>query len=179
MYVYFDMDAPTYAQFPQGKEVNSTKAPISLELPVAASTAAQVPPIQGQVDFFNNQFNPATDTILVRGVFENPTKTGGGSRLRPGMFVRVKVTIGEPYKALVVPDQAILAKMGKKYVYVADQDNRVKEIPVVIGQLQEQGLRVIKQGQLQATDRVIVSRLLDIHLNQEILPVPLPPSTPK
>ena len=95
------------------------------------------------------------------------------------MFVRVKVSIGEPYKALVVPDQAILSKMGKKYVYVADEANRVKEIPVVIGQLQEQGLRVIKPGQLQATDRVIVTRLLDIQPKQEIQPVPRQPSTPK
>jgi multidrug efflux pump subunit AcrA (membrane-fusion protein) len=95
------------------------------------------------------------------------------------MFVRVKVSIGEPYQALVVPDRAILAKMGKKYLYVADEDNRVKEIPVFIGQLQEQGLRVIRPGGLNATDRVIVTRLLDIQPKQQIQPVPLQPSTSK
>jgi multidrug efflux system membrane fusion protein len=189
MYVYFDMDAPTYAQFHPDKDKEATKAPISLEPPVAASAAALVSPISGEVDFFNNQFNPATDTLLVRGIFDNPAKPQVGSRLRPGMFVRVKVTIGEPYEALVVPDQAILSKMGKKYVYVADQNNRVKELPVVIGQLKDQGLRVIrreqdpatgqfKPGQLSGTDRVIVSRLLDLHPNQEIVAVPQTPSAP-
>jgi len=178
MYVYFDMDAPTYAQFHQGKQEQPAKAPVSLELP-SGSSAAQPSQLLGDIDFFNNQFNPATDTLLVRGVFDNPTKKEGGSRLRPGMFVRVKVSIGEPFQALVVPDRAILSKMGKKYVYVADADNRVKEIPVVIGQLQEQGLRVIKSGPLKATDRVIVTRLLDIQPKQEIVPVPQQPPTPK
>ncbi|OAI49019.1 hypothetical protein AYO44_01050 [Planctomycetaceae bacterium SCGC AG-212-F19] len=181
MYVYFDMDAPTYAKFHQGKQETTAKAPISLEPPAGSSSSpgAQTSLVSGDIDFFNNQFNPATDTILVRGVFENAAKKEGGSRLRPGMFVRVKVSIGDPYQALVVPDQAILSKMGKKYVYVADAGNRVKEIPVVIGQLQEQGLRVIKPGQLTATDRVIVTRLLDIQPKQEIQPVPQQPSTPK
>jgi multidrug efflux system membrane fusion protein len=178
MFVYFDMDAPTYAQFNQGKQDKGAKTPISLELPASSAAAANAPPspVTGDIDFFNNQFNPATDTILVRGVFENPTKKEGGARMRPGMFVRVKVSIGDPYTALVVPDRAIISKMGKKYVYVADEDNRVKEIPVVIGQLQEQGLRVIKPGELTAKDRVIVTRLLDIQPKQEIVPVP--PSTP-
>jgi multidrug efflux system membrane fusion protein len=180
MYVYFDMDAPTYAQF-QGKQEKPTKAPITMELPTASSSATTTQPSQvtGEVDFFNNQFNPATDTILVRGIFDNPMKKEGGARLRPGMFVRVRVSIGEPYKALVVPDRAILAKMGKKYLYVVGDDNKVKELPVVIGQLQEQGLRVIRPGQLKATDRVIVTRLLDIQPNQEVQPNPLESSSEK
>jgi multidrug efflux system membrane fusion protein len=181
IYVYFDMDAPSYAQFHKGKQEDAAKAPVALEMPAGSSSAADAQPslLAGDIDFFNNQFNPATDTLLVRGVFDNPTKKEGGSRLRPGMFARVKVSIGEPYKALVVPDRAILSKMGKKYLYIADENSRVKEIPVVIGQLQEQGLRVIKTGQLQATDRVIVTRLLDIQPKQEIVPVPQQSSTAK
>lgn len=180
MFVYFDMDAPTYAQFHPDKQEKAMKVPISLELPVSSSSSANGLPAQvsGEIDFFNNQFNPATDTILVRGLFDNPVKKGGGSRMRPGMFVRVKVAIGQPETALVVPDRAIISKMGKKYVYVVDADNRVKEIPVAIGQLQEQGLRVIKPGELTAKDRVIVTRLLDIQPKQEIQPVPQQSSQP-
>jgi len=156
---------------PAGAAQNS----ITLELPgnptpSSGDAPAEVP---GAIDFFNNQFNPATDTLLVRGVFANPEKAAAPP-LRPGMFVRVKVTIGAPYPALLVPDFAILRKMGKEYVYVADADNRVKEIPVVIGQLQDRALRVIKGGQLTDKDRVIVSRLLEIQPKQEIVPVPRP-----
>jgi multidrug efflux system membrane fusion protein len=181
IYVYFDMDAPTYARFHEDKPENPAKVPVSLQMPGNASSSSSGQPAQlsGLIDFFNNQFNPATDTLLVRGIFDNPAKKDGGSRLRPGMFMRVRVSIGEPYPALVVPDRAILSKMGKKYLYLADEDNRVKEIPVTIGQLQDQGLRVIRSGQLKATDRVIVTRLLDIQPKQEIQPVPQQPSTSK
>jgi RND family efflux transporter MFP subunit len=190
IYVYFDMDAPTYARFNQAKPEKSTRTPIFLDMPTRAGVSATPSRIQGEVDFFNNQFNPATDTILVRGVFPNPTKTEAGSPLRPGMFVRVTISIGQPYPALLVPDKAILSKMGKKYVYVVGPDNVVKEIPVVIGQLQEQIWRVIKRetdpktgeikpGQLTAEDRVIVTRLLDIQPNQQVVPVPQQSSTEK
>jgi multidrug efflux system membrane fusion protein len=181
IYVYFDMDAVTVAQFHNTTPGKAAPVPgalgsISLELPGNPTSASegQTPRVPGILDFFNNQFNPATDTLLVRGKFRNPPQTAGAPRLRPGMFVRVKLSIGKPYRALLVPDRAILSKMGKKYVYVAGADNRVKEIPVTIGQLQEKGLRVIKGGQLKATDRVIATRLLDIQPNQEIIPVPLP-----
>ncbi len=181
MFVYFDMDAPTYAQFHSGKQDKAAPAPLFLDLPSGSSASADTPSSQvvGTIDFFNNQFNPATDTLLVRGVFDNPAKKDGGSRLRPGMFVRVRAMIGQPYRALVVPDRAILSKMGKKYVYVVSDDNRVKEIPVTIGQLQEQGLRVIKDSPLTEKDRVIVTRLLDVQPNQEVVPVPIPPPTGK
>jgi multidrug efflux system membrane fusion protein len=187
MYVYFDMDAPTYARFnPTG---TSGKAPLFLESPAGSSASpdAQTSEIKGDINFFNNQFNPATDTILVRGEFDNSVKKPGGSRRRPGMFVRVKATIGQPYKALVVPDTAIISKMGKKYVYTIDADNRVKDVQVTMGQLQDQVMRVIKReidpatgqpkpGQLTDKDRVITSRLLDIQPKQEVVPVP--PSSP-
>jgi multidrug efflux system membrane fusion protein len=179
IYVYFDMDAATFARLPQAKtgktpQTPGTSSSIALEPPVdpAAPAGNQTSLVEGTLDFFNNQFNPATDTLLVRGEFPNSPTTAQRPRLRPGMFVRVKLSIGQPYKALLVPDHAILRKMGKKYVYVADANNRVKEIPVVIGQLQEKGLRVIKGGQLTARDRVIVTRLLEIQPNQEIQPIP-------
>ncbi len=181
IFVYFDMDAPTYEHFTSGKQDSKAKATVYLEAPNASTSSpdAQASQVSGTIDFFNNQFNPATDTLLVRGVFDNAQKKDGGKRRRPGMFVRLKVMIGEPYKALVVPDRAILSKMGKKYLYVADENNHVKEIPIVIGQLQEQNLRVIKAGELKATDRVIVTRLLDIQPKQEIQPVPQQHSAPK
>jgi multidrug efflux system membrane fusion protein len=186
IYVYFDMDAPTFARFHQTKPGQMPQTPnalgsIVLEMPPdpTSRSSDQTSQVPGTIDFFNNQFNPATDTVLVRGVFKNPTKNTRAPRLRPGMFVRVKLWIGQPYGALLVPDYAILSKMGKKYVYVAGPDNRVKEIPVAIGQLQEKGMRVIKEGQLTVKDRVIVTRLLEVQPNEEIRPIPrLPDEVP-
>jgi multidrug efflux system membrane fusion protein len=182
IYVYFDMDAPTYTRFHNTSPGKTAPGPdgrgaLSLELPgdPTSPSAGATAQVQGSLDFFNNQFNPATDTILVRGIFPNARQAGNAPQLRPGMFVRAKLSIGQPYRALLVPDVAILSKMGKKYVYVVGADNRVQEIPVTIGQLQEKGLRVIKGGPLTAGDRVIVTRLLDIQPKQVVVPIPLPP----
>jgi multidrug efflux system membrane fusion protein len=137
--------------------------------------------VPGKLDFFNNQFNPATDTILVRAVFPNG-KRDNLPRLKPGMFVRVKLSIGEPYPALLVPDRAIISKMGKKYVYVVDAGDRVKQIPVVIGRPEDPGLRVLplpkNKGGLTAKDRVIVTRLLEVQPGQQIRPVLARPPAP-
>ena len=38
----------------------------------------------------------------------------------PGMFVRVRLPIGQPYKALLIIDRAIQSDQGLKYIYVLD-----------------------------------------------------------
>jgi multidrug efflux system membrane fusion protein len=182
IWVYFDMDAPTYTRFQKAAPGKAAQeaivgAPVSLELPGAPASLVGSQParVAGKIDFVNNQFNPATDTVLGRGVFANPKSADRSVQLRPGMFVRLKLSIGQPYKALLLPDRAILSKMGKKYVYTVGPDNRVKEIPVDIGQVQDKGMRVIRGGQLTDEDRVVVTRLLDIQPKQEIRAIPLPP----
>jgi RND family efflux transporter MFP subunit len=197
--VYFDMDAPTFGKFhKKGAEGPESAKPspglagsISLERPTDPATQGdQEPPrIEGKINFFNNQFNPATDTVLVRGRFDNKPRAENATRLRPGMFVRVRLLIGEPYGALLVPDFAIVSKMGRKYVYVAGPDDKVKEVPVVIGQLLDKTWRVIKPqidprthkpqpDQLTARDRVIVDRLLELQPGQPVRPTLLPITPP-
>ena len=48
-------------------------------------------PHDGVIDFINNQFNPLTGTIAVRGVFANPKSPQGARLFAPGMFVRVRL----------------------------------------------------------------------------------------
>ena len=56
-------------------------------------------PHAGTINFVNNQVNPTTGSILVRGVFPNPEAEGGYRLLSPGMFVRIRLPIGEPHRA--------------------------------------------------------------------------------
>jgi RND family efflux transporter MFP subunit len=179
LYAYFDMDAPTFSRFdatmpPKKGPAQAATGDVFLEVPGNPTTPDEPSPqIKGTIDFFNNQFNPATDTLLVRGLFTNPQTGNNRPLLRPGRFVRVRLPVGQVYKALLVPDRAIISKMGKKYVYVVGDNNRVKEVPVTIGQPQEKGLRVIKEGQLTEKDRVIATGLLDLQPNQEVRAIPL------
>jgi multidrug efflux pump subunit AcrA (membrane-fusion protein) len=132
-------------------------------------------PRVGTVDFFNNLVNPATDTLLVRCVFPN-AKKAAGRELKPGMFVRVNLPISQPHEALLVIDQAITSIQGRKNLYVLDEKDTVQELPVTIGQLQSDGLRVVLKG-LDEKTRVVVSKLLQVRPKNQIQPVMQPMPT--
>ena len=81
-------------------------------------------PYTGYVNFLDNQLDPATGTLQVRGIFQNTDRM-----LRPGLFVRVRLPIGEPYRALLVAEEALGTDQGQKYVYVVDDDNKAAVSP--------------------------------------------------
>jgi multidrug efflux system membrane fusion protein len=171
MYVYFDMDMPSYRKFQGGiSQGPGTKISVFMEL-----QGEEGYPRAGTVDFFNNLVNPATDTLLVRSVFANPKKTSG-RELKPGMFVRVKLPISQPRQALLVIDQAITSIQGRKNLYVLDAEDKVQEFPISIGQLQSDGLRVVQGKGLDDKTRVVVSKLLQVRPKMQIQPVlqPMP-----
>jgi multidrug efflux system membrane fusion protein len=171
MYVYFDMDMPSYRKFQAGMKQDP-----DAEIDVALALQGDVDyPRPGKVDFFNNLVNPATDTLLVRGVFPNPKKANG-RELKPGMFVRVKLPISQAHEALLVIDQAITSIQGRKNVYIVDDQDTVQELPVTIGQLQTDGLRVVQGKGLTENTRVVVSKLLQVRPKTKIQPVlqPMP-----
>jgi multidrug efflux pump subunit AcrA (membrane-fusion protein) len=169
--VYFDMDMPSYRKFQGGvSPAPGGKVAVSMAL-----QGEERYPRAGTVDFFNNLVNPATDTLLVRGVFPNPRK-GTGRELKPGMFVRVNLPISQPHQALLVIDRAITSIQGRKNLYVLDEKDTVQELPVSIGQLQSDGLRVVQGKGLDDSTRVVVSKLLQVHPKMQIQPVlqPMP-----
>jgi multidrug efflux system membrane fusion protein len=172
MYVYFDMDMPSYRKFQKGTSQDAgAKIAVSMAL-----QGEEGYPRAGTVDFFNNLVNPATDTLLVRSVFVNPKKANG-RELKPGMFVRVKLPISKPHQALLVIDQAITSIQGRKNLYVLDDKDTVQELPVTIGQLQSDGLRVVQGKGLDDKTRVVVSKLLQVRPKTQIQPVVQPMPT--
>jgi multidrug efflux system membrane fusion protein len=171
MYVYFDMDMPSHQKF-QARISGAPGAQIAVSMALQGEDGY---PRSGTVDFRNNLVNPATDTLLVRGVFPNPMKAAGRD-LKPGMFVRVQLPLGQPHQALLVIDQAVTSIQGRKNLYVLDDKDTVQELPVTIGQLQPDGLRVVQGTGLDTKTRVVVSKLLQVRAKTKIEPVlqPMP-----
>ena len=126
-------------------------------------------PHAGTINFVNNQVNPTTGSILVRGVFPNPMPKGGHRLLSPGMFVRIRLPIGQPHPALLVIDRAVGSDQGLKYVYVLDAENKVQYRRVTTGALQDDGLRVIEQG-LKPDDWVVVGGLQQVRPRMTVRP---------
>ena len=109
-------------------------------------------PHQGTINFIDNQVRPGTGTLWVRGVFPNSNEV-----LVPGYFVRIRVPLGNPHKALLVADRALDTDQGQKIVFVVDKKSQVERRPVRMGALHD-GLREIVEG-LKPGDQVIVNGL--------------------
>jgi hypothetical protein len=75
----------------------------------------------------------------------------------PGLFVRLKLVSARSFQAALVDDRAIGTDLGRKFVFVVDQQNVVQYRSVVTGRAIE-GLRVVKSG-LTSGDVVIVNGL--------------------
>jgi membrane fusion protein, multidrug efflux system len=170
MYAYFDTDEPTLLRIRRAisegkiKPTEDGKNPVQMGLQDEDGF-----PHAGTIDFVNNQVNPATGSITMRGVFPNPQLPGGVRLLSPGMFVRIRLPIGPAHPALLVVDRAIGSDQGLKYVYVVDAANKVQYRRVTTGPLQDNGLRVIEQG-LQPDERVVIGGLQQVQPRMEVRP---------
>ena len=173
MYAYFDVDEYTVLRVRQlireGKAKSARDAELTVWLGIANEDGY---PHRGTVNFVDNQVNPKTGTLRLRGVFPNKDEA-----LSPGYFARVRVPIGFPHQALLVSDRALDTDQGQKVVYVVDKDNKVLSRPVRPGPLHD-GLRAIQDG-LKPGERVIVNGLQQVRPGVTVepklvdMPVPL------
>ena len=107
---------------------------------------------RGTLDFEDNRVDPSTGTLRVRAVFSNADRL-----LSPGLFVRIRIPVGESYRALLVPEAALGTDQGQRFVYVVDDQGNVSYRRVTVGKLHE-GMRVIAAG-LEPHERVVVTGL--------------------
>jgi len=170
IFVYFDLDEPTLIRIRKAVNEGKLKPLGDGSMPVRMGLQGEEGhPHKGTINFVNNQLNPATGSITMRGVFANPKPARGEQLLSPGMFVRIRLPIGKPYPALLVIDRAIGSDQGLKYVDVLDADNKVQYRRITTGALQPDGLRVIMEG-LKPDDWVIVGGLPQIRARMEVRP---------
>jgi len=179
MYAYFDMDERTILRIRAAINEGKIKAVKNFaEIPVEMALEGEDGfPHRGSLDFVNNVVNPSTGTIAVRGVFPNPQPPNGRRLLNPGMFVRIRLPIGQPHQALLIVDRAIGSDQGLKYVYVIGGDHKVQYRRVKVGALQDDGLRVIDDG-LKPDDWVVVGALQQLRPRMDVEPEQTPMPTP-
>jgi len=109
-------------------------------------------PHKGHLNYVAPDIDTTTGTVLMRGLFENPTRA-----LLPGFFVRVRLPLGlAPKDAFLVPDPVVAEDQAGKYLLVVNKDDTVEQRRVTTGMLLPGSLRVIDKG-LNADDRVVLS----------------------
>jgi RND family efflux transporter MFP subunit len=124
---------------------------------------------EGTLRFGDNRVDPSTGTMQVYGLV--PNRNG---MFVPGSRVRVRLTIGQPYTALLVPDTAVLSDQDKRYVLIVDGEKNVRRRNVTLGAITDDGLRAIlpadklTDGETVAQWQVIVDNLQRARLNYPV-----------
>jgi RND family efflux transporter MFP subunit len=164
IYAYFDVDEGTTLRFRRLIEAGKVKSARDVKSPVFLGLADEGDkyPHEGTITFVDNRLDPSTGTLCLRGMFDNHT-----GFLAPGMFVRVRVPIGQTHSAILAAERAIGSDQGQKFLYVLDGKNQVVYREVQIGAYQD-GLRVIESG-LAPNERFIINGLQRVKAGDTVL----------
>lgn len=150
VYADFEVDESTYIKSIRAHaNTREKERQIPVELTVQGDTGHTY---KGTIHAFDNRINPSSGTIRARARFANDDGT-----LVPGMFAAIKLASASENNAILVPSRAIGNNQSKKFVYVANDENKVAYREVTLGQ-QVDGQRIVLTG-LQGGERVIVDGL--------------------
>ncbi len=110
-------------------------------------------PHKTRVDFVDNTIKSDTGTLRVRAILENKDLVA-----RVGLYARVRLSLENPVKTLLIPERAVGTDQGQRFVYVLNGGNTVSYRRVKTGQVHD-GLISIFEG-LAPEDRVVTEGLL-------------------
>ncbi|MHB1651865.1 MAG: efflux RND transporter periplasmic adaptor subunit [Desulfitobacteriaceae bacterium] len=108
-------------------------------------------PLTGIVSLISPVANPAARVFEARIKIDN--KDGV---LKPGMFVKTRITTGNPVEVLAVPQYALSGKENAYFVYVAE-GNQARQRTVTIGATLGEMIEI--QSGLKPGDKVIVTNV--------------------
>ncbi|BDC42086.1 hemolysin D [Paraburkholderia terrae] len=128
-------------------------------------------PQQGRIDFTNPAFSQETGTFLVRATFANPKGT-----LKPGQFVRAKVSGAVRPNAVLVPQRAVLQGAKSHFVWVLDQDSKPHQRVIEVGDWHGDDW-FVNDG-LKAGERVVVDGAIRVSSDAHIKVVSAAPGAP-
>ena len=126
---------------------------------------------QGKFLAVDRDVDQQTGTIRLAALFPNPANV-----LRPGGFVRVRVTVRILKGALLVQQRAVNELQTSYEVAVVTDDNKVQIRSVKVGE-RVGSLWVIEDG-LKPGDRVIVEGMQKVRDGQTVKPMPWTSPTP-
>ena len=127
MYIYFDVHEQAMLRIKHLMEQGKLVARSMREVPVDISLADEGDdnfPHKGTVDFTDNKVDFTRGTLAFRAKIDNKDHL-----LTPGLFVRVRLPIGESHKAVMVRERALVTDHREKGVYILqDRDKDGKPL---------------------------------------------------
>ena len=97
------------------------------------------PIVTGKLVAIDNQIDPTTGTVKLKAQFKNDTNV-----LFPNQFVNIKLMLNTLQGVIVVPVAAVQQGQKSKFVYVINQDHKVKAVDVECGPADGQNIVITK-----------------------------------
>ncbi len=157
IYVSFNPSVNDYGEFLKYK----TNKPFKVEVTLPQQKDYK---FNGEIDLVNNQADISTSTLLMRAVVNNSKNT-----LLPGIYVNVKLLLGNNPKAILIPSTTVMTEQTIRYVYVVNANKEVVTAPIQ-SQLEYQNDLIIDSG-LKPGDLVITNNLQKIRPGMKVDPV--------
>lgn len=171
IYFYFDIDERSYLAYQRmaGQGASSANGG-GLKVKVKLADEKDYTHA-GSLDFRDNRLDPATGTMRLRAVLPNKELF-----LTPGLFGVIAVPGSPRYQAVLVPDEAILTDLDRRFVYVVGEDGSVRQQPLRLASRTD-NYRIVREG-LKGDETIVVNGLQRVRLGGGKVtpqPVTLPP----
>ncbi|MGA8659679.1 MAG: efflux RND transporter periplasmic adaptor subunit [Chthoniobacterales bacterium] len=161
---YFQVSEQDYLKAQENMERDSTGKVLAPPVQIILADGALYAE-KGKFSAVDRQVDAQTGTIRLAALFPNPQNI-----LRPGQFVRVRVTVRTRRGALVVPQRAVNQLQTSYEVAVVGADNRAEVRSVKVGEFFG-SLWVIEDG-LKPGERVVVEGLQKVRDGKPVKPKP-------
>jgi membrane fusion protein (multidrug efflux system) len=166
MWVNFSLSENELLEFRSLRQSGALKLPLIEDLDVEivladGSSYAE----RGHISFADASFNTETGTYLVRA--EVPNRDG---TLRPGQFVRVRLSGAERAHAIAVPQQAVVQGERGAFVWTVGPGDKAQQRVVETGDWSGNDW-IITSG-LHAGDRVVVENVMRVAPDVPLKAVP-------
>lgn len=103
-----------------------------------------------RVIYVGREVDPTSNSVPLVASIDNSQ-----GMLRPGMYVRVRIPVGETSEAVAVPEAALAEHESRSFLFVADDRNTFRRVDVVTGQRCGDLVEILSG--ISAGDRVVVA----------------------
>lgn len=156
VYASFNTDEQTFLKYAQG--ARGRPSPVFMGLMTEEGY-----PHEGKLVFVDNAMDAGSGTINGRALFTNPS-----GRFTPGLFARIRLVSDSAETVALIPDRAIAADLGKRFVLVVGAKNVAEYRTVTLGP-KVGDLRIVRTG-LKPNEIVIVGGGQKVKPGQAIAP---------
>jgi membrane fusion protein, multidrug efflux system len=168
--VYLKISEQDYLKFARRVEQSRTAGELAPPVEIILADGTLYPQ-RGKFSAVDREVDQQTGTIRLAALFPNPNNV-----LRPGGFVRVRVTVRNTPKALLVPQRAVNELQTSYEVALVSGADKVETRTVKVGN-RVGTLWVIEEGISQG-DRVIVEGAQKVRNGELVKPMPWTSSAP-